>query len=630
MEITSSVLLEREFLPSFQSGFKSPWTGSIENWAAENVVLTIAYRPPGAFSIDRSRYMIDPLAALNDTTTRQLNIMAPPRSGKTLLGEIFMLYTIANNPSSFLWVQQSKEQMDKLGGLRMQKLLRFCKPVKELLDPEDRFAVTQKHFKFTNDMSVILGSAKIADLSSVGYRYIVGDEAWQWEEGFIAEAHSRTDDFKNCSKELYISQGGLIGSEWDTEFKRGTVYEWGWICPKCKKEQSYVWNYRRPDGKYAGLQWDASFCKDGIWDIQKAGKSSHMSCVHCLHKIEDTTLNRWSMMRNGVYIKTSDGLSTVKSFRWNSMAIPLISWSSLVEEFLFASEQEKMFNTVPMEKFDQKKLAISYGEKRNQLLLEIAIEDYDINAERPDTIRFLAIDVQESAPHMWYLIREWDMKSSDSRLITYGSCNTWVEINDIRIKNKVKEFNTLVDSGYATKDIYTICAKAGRWGVIGGQKRWLCYLATKGTASPGFKHNVKGKEPVWKFFTEVEIKGVNFGNDAKYSGVQGCPFVAWSTIKIKNILNGLVHGHGPKWVAKEVDDVYRKQMTSERAIAVYKNGRKETSWEKYNHKDRNEFWDLEALQCLAANMAGILKTEREVITEDEKAVAIPIPQTDKK
>lgn len=626
MEISSSVELEKIFLPSFQAGFKPPWTGSIQHWAEQNVVLTVAYRPPGAFSVDRSRYMIAPMEALNDPSVRQVNIMAPPRSGKTLLGEIFMLYSIANNPSSFLWVQQSKEQMDKMGGLRMQKLLKFCKPVKELLDPEDRFAVTQKHFKFTNEMTVVLGAAKIADLSSVGYRYILGDECWTYEEGMLAEAHARTDDFKNCSKELYISQGGLIGTEWDMEFKKGSIFEWAWICPKCKKEQTFTWNYRRPDGKYAGLQWDSSCCKEGVWDIQKAGKSAHMLCVHCLHRLEDSPNTRWELMRTGKYIQTSEGFSTIKSFRWNSLCLPLITWSSLVEEFLFASEQEKMFNTVPMEKFDQKKLAISYGEKRNQLLLEIAIEDYDINAERPDTVRFLTIDVQETSPHMWYIIREWDIKTSESRLISYGSCNTWAEINELRIKHRVKEFNTLVDSGYATKDIYTACAKAGRWGVIGGQRRWLCYLATKGTSSPGFKHHIKGQEPIWRFYTEVEIKGVNFGNDPKFAGVQGCPFVAWSTIKIKNILNGLVHGHGPKWIAKEVDDVYRKQMTSERPIAVFKNGRKETSWEKYNPKDRNEYWDLEALQCLASNMAGILKTEREVVSDEEKNIIANPPK----
>jgi len=615
VEVTQSIT---EYLPSFQAGFTAPWSGSIDQWAGKFVKLTTAYRPPGMFDVSRSPYMVDIFRALQDPYTRQINIMASPRSGKTLLGEIFLLYTIANNPSSFLWVQQTGEQMDKLGGLRMKQLLKQCPPVNELIDPNDRFAVTQKHFKFSNDMAVILGAAKIADLQSVGYRYICGDECWQWEEGFMAEAHARTDDFRNCSKELYISQGGVVGQEWDNEFKKGIVHEWGWICPKCKKEQLYYWNYKRPDGKYAGLQWSHTACKEGIWDIREAGKSAHLLCIHCLHKIEDKENNRWSLLKGGKYIITkNDGVSTIKSYRWNALCIPQITWSSLVEEFLFAKQQEETFNTVPMEKFDQKKLAISYGEYRNQNLIELALEDYDPNIEHPDGTRFLTVDIQETSPHIWYLCREWDKSTSNSRLIKFGSCNTWAELEEVRNECKVKVFNVLVDSGYATKDTYTACAKVGRWGIVGGQKKWLCYLATKGTVSPGFKHVLPDKKSVWRFYTPVEIKSVNFGGDSKYRGVQGCPYIAWSTNKIKNILNGFVHGHGPKWVAKEVDDVYRKQMVSERPIAVYKNGRKETSWQKYNDKDRNEFWDLEALQVLAANVSGILQTEREEPVNEE-------------
>ena len=604
--------IEKEFIGSYQSGFSAPWSGSIDSWANKHVRLTPAYRPPGSFDVARSRYMIEPFQSLNDPFIHQVNIMASPRSGKTLVGEIFMLYTIANNPSSFLWVQQTNEQMDKLGGLRMSQLLKLCEPVNDLIDTNDRFSVTKKHFKFSNDMRVILGSAKISDLQSVGYRYIVGDECWQWEEGFMSEAHARTDDFRNCSKELYISQGGVVGTEWDMEFKKGIVNEWGWVCPKCKKEQIYHWNYKRSDGKYAGLQWDSKACKNGAWDLREASKSASMVCIHCLHKISDTQENRWKMMKDGKYVITKDdGFKHIKSYRWNSLAIPQISWGSLVEEFLFARQQEDIFNTVPMEKFDQKKLAICYGEKRNQNLLEVDIEDYDINVERPNTIRFLTVDVQQTSPHFWYIIREWDKKTSDSRLITYGSTDTWNQLEDLRKKYMVSTQSTIVDSGYATQDVYTGCAKAGRWGLVGGKKKWLCYLATKGTTSPGFRHELLDKKSIWRFYTPIEIKSVNFGDDIKYKGVQGCPYVAWSTHKIKNILDGFVHGKGPKWVAKEVDDNYRRQLSSERAIAVYKNGRKDTTWEKYNPKDRNEFWDLEALQVLAAVMSGILQTERQ-------------------
>ena len=120
----------------------------------------------------------------------------------------------------------------------------------------------------------------------------------------------------------------MVGQEWDNEFKRGVIHEWGWVCPHCKKEQLYHWNYRRADGKYAGLQWSDAACKDGKWDIIEAGKSAHLVCVHCLHKVNDNQSTRWELLRNGKYIQTkSDGVSSVKSYRWNSLCIPQISWS---------------------------------------------------------------------------------------------------------------------------------------------------------------------------------------------------------------------------------------------------------------------------------------------------------------
>jgi hypothetical protein len=609
--------LEYDFLRSFQQGFKASYLGEIYSWAAENVTLPVAYNPPGQFDVTNgSRYLIEPFKALRDVHTRTVCLMAPPRSGKTLLGELWMLFLICNNPGPFLWIQSSDKSMGKMGDLRMTQLLKMCRPVSELIDTSNRFSITKNRFSFANNMNVNLGSAKIRDLQSVGYQFICFDEVWMAEQGFIAEAKARQGDWPETSKFLLISQGGTAGDEWTSEFERGQVYEYAWVCPnlECKKEQLFHWNFRRPDGSYAGMVWDRACKVEGVWNYEAAGKSAALECIDCKDRVTDTPVNREYLDSCGRYLLTKEGDPAKKSFRYNALANKRVSFSELVQEFLYASDVADNEGNNPLKEiFQQKRLAISSGTHRDAPIINLNLEDYDSNAEWPEEKRrFLTVDVQRKAPKFWWVVRAW-AANGDSRLIAYGNCNSWEELETVRINHKVKLNRTFVDSGDGqnTHDIYTECAKHGKWVTDSDRKqRWISYVATKGSGNNSFAHKENGKE-LNRPYGKEEIQAASLGNDPKYKNVRGCPFYLFSNLQLKSILEHLRDGKGAKWVANEVCENYKAHMKSEVLAAVIKGNKSVPRYVPVTENADNHWWDCEVLQVLAASLNKLLSLSLE-------------------
>lgn len=604
--ITNEV--ESEFLDSFRKGFRASYTGQIYDWAKDNVVLPIDYKPPGQFEARNSGYLIKPFEALHNPRVRQVNVMASPRSGKTLLGEVFMLYTIANNPGNLLWLQSTEKQSKKSQDTRMVKLLRMCKPVADLIDKSDRYAVTKDKFKFANGMTVHLGSWKLSDLQGQGYEVIVEDEVWQADTGLIAEAKARVGDFPDTHKILLISQGGVSGDDWSSEFNNAQIWEYGWTCPHCQKEQLFYFNKRRDDGTWAGLWWSPEAKINDQWDYKIAGESAELECFHCKGRIKDTPENRELLTnKTGKYLLTKDGDPIRQSFRWNALADPKVKWSSLAQEFLFASDvRHHEGKESEMEKFRQKRLALSLGEHEETPLVQLNDETYDVNAAWPEEKwRGLFCDVQAKRPKLWWLCRA-AAANGESRLIERGTCETFDELEAVRQRLNVKHNRVFVDSGHDTHTVYTECVKHGKEINLGnGKKIWLSYIATKGDHKNEWEHMVNDKKIIKHHSTE-KYQQINLTNDPKFKRVIGCPFYTFSNLHYKDLLNHLATGKGVKFLSGNVDDEYRKQMGSEIRVTEVKNGKTIHMWKKISEKARNEWWDLEVLAVFAMSLNNLI------------------------
>jgi phage terminase large subunit GpA-like protein len=596
--------LEEELLPSFQEGWEPPFDGEIYEWANKYVDLHNVYSIPGHFDISRSRFLIEPFKALKDLRIRQVNIMASPRCAKTLLSEIFLLHTIANNAGTFLFLQSTGEKIDQMAELRMVPLLKSCEPVKALLDPH-RFAVTKNQFKFPH-MSVHLDSAKLSALQSIGYKFIVGDEVWLWDAGLTNELQARVGDFKHSSKILLISQGGIEGDDWTTEFEKAPVYEWGWLCPSCQKEQVYYWNKQREDGTYAGIIWDKNdkTCPDGVWDVEEAAKTARLECLHCKHQVSDNPQNRRYLNDTGRYICTNPkGDIQKRSYRWTALANIEVSFAEYVKEFLHAKNiLAREGNKLPLQAFHQKKLARSFNTSIQTNLAHIITADYDpLNKWSDEAYRFMTIDCQNEFKMFYYVIRAW-AKNGASRQITRGYAATFDELAEIQQHNLVRDQNVLIDSGFQTKEreVYAECIKRGHVGIVGGKQHWLSWIALKGFDCYDFHHKADGTRKLYS----TETKGDP--NKAELKG-KTCSVYLWSNYSIKNILVHLRDGKGAEWVTSNSDDDYERQLNSELLTRTID---KKTNKEKWIWVAKpnvpNHYWDCECMQLVAACMVGIL------------------------
>ncbi len=564
--------------------------------------------------------MIEPFNALKDLRIREVNLMSSPRCGKTLIGELYMLHFVTNNAGNMAWLQSSDEMVAKMKALRMVPLMMGCPPVKAMIPDQTKFIITKNKISFPH-MNIILAGAKIRALQSIGYKAIVGDEVWLWEQGFIGEARARLQDFQHTSKFLLLSQGGVDGDEWTTTFNQAPIYEWGWVCPKCKKEQELVWSKLRADGTYSGIIWpknNKTFVDDK-WVYEAAGDSATLQCHYCNHDVHDNPQNRRYLNDTGVYVCTkSEGNPKRKSFRWNALANIEIAFKDLVIEYLQAKDIfAREGNKIPLQEFHQKRLAKSWNMTNQQVSSKIITAEYD-PLEKYGDYKFLTIDVQKD--HFWYLIRSW-CKNGESRLIKYGKVSTYDEIRKIQIDNGVRDQCVFIDSGNMSTQVYSKCVQYSHVGVVNGKKVNLSWVALKGWDATDFPHPDNTKR-----LYSTETRGdPNLGIGAKG---KTCPLYKWSNRSVKDILFHLRDGKGVKWLCNNVDSEYEKQLNSEILVRTLD---KRTNKEKFIYQKKigvdNHLLDCEAMSIVGACFVNIIGN---MSTISEKSNEVEAGQIDNK
>lgn len=594
--------IKEELFATWHDAWVPPDNSEINEWANKHVQLSSVYAIPGKFSADRSRYMIEPLKALRKHSIRQVNLMASPRCGKTLIAELFLNHTIANNAGTFLWLQSSDEMMDKLAELRLLPLLKSCGPVSDLINTKDKFSITKKRFKFPH-MTVNLAGAKIRALQSIGYKFIVGDECWLWDKGFIGEAQARTIDFQHTSKLLFLSQGGFEGDDWSTEFDKAPVYEWGWVCPKCNKEQTLHWNKLRDDGTYSGIIWEKNniTCPDGVWNYAEAGKTAKLECHFCNHQLADNPQNRRYLNDKGVYVCTkSNGDPKKVSFRWNALANIEIAFGDLVVEYLQAKHiLAREGNKIPLQEFHQKRLAKSFNQNLQAAVSKIILAEYNPSEAWGDK-KFMTVDAQSNLNIFPYVIRAWK-KNGESRLIKYGKAPSFAEIRKIQLEHGIRDQCVLIDSGNMATQIYAKCVEYSHVGMVGGKKHLLSWIALKGFDQIDFQHT----DGTRKLYSPETRGDPNLGQAAQK---RTCPLYKWSNYSVKQMLVHLRDGKGVAWLANDVDQDYTNELNSEVLTRTIDKKTNKEKWifVKRTATTKNDYFDCECMQIVAALMANFL------------------------
>lgn len=532
----------------------------IYEWAHDNILLPEALAKPGRFDISTSQYLVEPFRAMEDDYIRQVVLVAPVRSGKSLIADIWLPWAVVNDPGPFMWNMQTDVIAKDHAESRIMPTLKKCAPVANLLH-YDRHKTRTQSIIFAHGMALYVQGPSIGNLQSKGIRYQVNDEVWLWEPGRLAEATARVGDFEalGTSKIFICSQAGNEGDDLDVEFCRGDRRELMIQCEACRHYMLPRWTGKRKDGSRWGMRWDKHKTPTGAWDISKTLPTVRFECEKCGHPhIYGAKLMEYWNHHFKYAPMNPTAPRKLASFHYSGIITR--QWDLLVEEYLSAQNAFQSGAIQPLITFFQKRLAEPASE---QTILEQSHEikriDYKIDKEwKEEVARLMTVDRQEEDLY-WVTIRAWS-KDGHSRRLWFGKLFSDADIEAKRDEMKIQPNHLFIDSGYHPKGdhgVYSFCVKYG----------WVAF---------------KGEDPPSGAFWHTTGKGRNrkrvrrsyapltYGDPESGTGHQGrtrAPLIRFAASAMKDRVNQLIkRGYWQEPAADPEDPLekeYSKQMTAE-------------------------------------------------------------------
>lgn len=580
-----------------ESAWKIPEQISPWKWCELNI-KNIPYSPiPGHFKSANSPWVREVMETIVDADVREVSIIAPVQSSKTVSAELCLCYIIANFPGPCLWLSQTDADAKDQAESRLHKLFEECDAVKNLF-PFDRHKKKTQTIFFSNGMTLwVLGAHAKSNLQSRSIRWLIGDETWQWPSGHMQQAQARVTAFGWLGKCIFLSQGGEENDDTHKKFETTDMREWQFRCPKCGKFQPFKWG---------NIEWDKDYRDENNQiDFEKVRRSVRLVCEFCKHEIADSDANRKLLNSSAKFVAINPNAAKTKvGFHWNSLAS--MSWGELAEMYLRAKESSKRGDIEDLKNFYQKRLALAWGDLEEDFSLDISPSGYRMgndweleaaigakNVILPPPhenknrvrLRFLTVDVQMD--HFFAVVRSWSANAS-SRLIYCGKLQSWEDIEILQEKFEVFPQLVFIDAGYSTFEVYRNCAK-NNWTALMGDGR------------KDFPHKVNGKI-TQRFYSTARHPLVS---DKK------CRMHYWSNLGVKDTLARLRSNQNPDngstWeIPSDAPEEYLKMLDSEQRV------RKGNSWEwQQIGKRPNHYWDCEAMQVCAAYMMKLFKCSDE-------------------
>lgn len=586
-------------------------------WAHDEVDLPPCYAVPGQFNVDRVPFICGPADALTAPSVRVVVCQSSVQSLKTLLGELWLLHSIVNNPGPTQWLQNTDEEAKEHAEERFQALVDGCDSARRMLTA-NRWDRKTSSIVFKHMFLRMEGSENIKNLQRKSIKNQMCSEVWQWPAGRLSEAEARLTQFTYNSKRYIESQAGIAGDDMDLAFRSGDQNVWHIACESCGHLQPMRWSAMRQDGTRAGMIWDDGARRaDGTWNLTKLQPTIRYECVRCGHGHIDDIRTRMLLNSTGRYVQLNpDAPSHIKSFSWNQLTVENLSWFRQVQRWLEAREQAHIGNEVPMREFMQKVLAEPYDPaKANNVEKQptVAIDLSGGDAQWPgEKYRFLTVDVQED--HFWALVTGWT-QGGDSIVWWFGKLASWSEVSAMQDQWKIPARCVFVDSAWRTREVYAECVQRGSEEVVDGHKRWVSWRALKGDERHEFIAFISrgpnrgkriGRPYGWPPSKGDPMLGAHVQSEMR--GVM-CPLISWSNPSIKDIAAARRDGKakGCKvMIHEQVDASFTQHMFSERRTRVFdKVGRERHRWERIG-KRPNHGWDCMCMAIVAACLARVI------------------------
>lgn len=601
---------------------RAPFDGSIADWCAQHVDLPASYVPSGLFKPAKSRWLLGPLDALKNDRYRIVNILKPTGTGGTLIGDLFITWRIVNKPGNIQWNWNSDEIATGHAEERINPLFDNCLPVRELTS-DNRHEVRVKARKFKTGTWFKMQAATEKRLQAKHIPVQVNDEVWQWDAGRMREADSRLGAYRRVgmSKQLNISQGGDVGSEWHQRCLEGERYEWRVPCPKCGA-------FFFPQMEQANGGKPKYMCR-----FDSDGGNIVVICPACDHEMQESDTLKAEWNEGGKYVRLNDGEFTSATFRWSPFVIT--PWKEIVDEYRLALAARKAGVLLKLRQFIQKVMADFWDEATADVEpVDLKVDDYKPSVTwQVEHKAALTVDCQKNLTLFYVVSRGW-ASNGESRRLFRGRLNSFDEIASVQKRFNIPSTHVLLDVGYEQTPIIQECARRiddgrswGWFGLKGVRDDQGAGFAHTHPNEPFGKHSAIKKKRIYSenIWPDMELGQRNHNVEQWLNSLSPharslyanrrlkVPIVLWSNRLIYEILTRLRDGRGAPWLApteeagQDEEKLYREQMAAKiLKDGVDSRGNPSRHWESIRPNYPDHYWDCECEQIVFASMAGAL------------------------
>jgi phage terminase large subunit GpA-like protein len=424
--------IRREAVRSLEH-FKPPPKVSVSEWADQKRILTSKDSPDiGKWVTDKAPYQREMMDVLGDLFVEQVVLMCGSQTGKTAGSVLNTLgYYIDLDPCPILLVYPTVTDAEKVSRQRVAPMIEACPSLRRRIekysrDPETGDTLLMKNFP--GGTLIIGGADRPNSLANFPIRILLLDEIDRYkasagQEGDPVQlAITRTSNYWNRKIVLSSTPTSRQSSRIFFAFEHSSQGRWNLQCPGCFQYQQLLWDqidYSTVPGKILA------------------------TCRYCS---QGHTKAKW-LSQKGAWIHQFPE-NKVRGYHVNSIVSPWLSWETLVEEWIKASDAAKRGNDNLRKVFINTRLAEVWEENviriHTHKLYErrefYGIEEFDIvsnhskdsssgvgetkepyEIEVPDGVYLLTcgVDVQDVQKRIHYEVVGWG-KGYESWGIEYG------------------------------------------------------------------------------------------------------------------------------------------------------------------------------------------------------------------
>lgn len=521
------------------------------------------------FTFRYTPHFRDIFQALNNKAIKRTHIMMPAGSGKSMIGEIEIAFSIENDPGFFYWVwpgdQDAKDQVED----RLKSILTANRFLAKLM-PQDRSKRRNTKIIFSDMIFQAVG-ANESNAQRVRAYKLRMEEPHLFDPGFLAKFRKRLVGVKQAT-EATFSTGSVLEDESDIAWKESTCRECAVKCPTCQV-------FHVPADKH--LKWDKN---EVTWDedkheyrtqeLKKTVRYEFPCCGHVFksgwNPKEDIDEARLELIQHYQWEAQNPNASgDIEGYHNNFFFVPWLNIEDVALEKIRATAAAHRGQLEMLKDYVQKTLAEAWDEAPRDTDKNATKGGYVLGQKWDDElVRFLSNDVQKD--HFWTVCRAYN-REGKSRLIWCGRLETYDQIEAKRIELKVDPRRTGIDCVFDTNIVHQHCVKFG----------WLGLWARDVPYFPKIRPNQK---PLHLPYSEPQRGHVGLGLGGK---MQVAVYFFWSNPTIKDLWHNMKNSKDSGYTtADDAGAEYEKQTAAEyKRQETTKGGAKVWRYYVPQHKD---------------------------------------------